>query len=165
MFFLKVIAKFIGVILIIVGASALIGLIIGMFTVGISDAVHIPGFDFVDAANAANTPVWLVSLLALFAIGIPFFFIFYLGLKILVNNLKSIGNIAKFSLLGLWFMAIIGLIIIGVRQASEYAFDASVTQKEQIFIASNDTLNIKMLGNDLYTKNIYRHGNSFKISL
>ena len=36
---------------------------------------------------------WLISMLVFFAIGIPFFFVFYLGLKILVNNLKSIGNI------------------------------------------------------------------------
>jgi len=115
MFFFKVFAKFVGVILIIVGASALIALIISMFSIGILDAVHIPGFDFVDAANAANTPVWLVSLLLLFAVGIPFFFVFYLGLKVLINNLKSIGNIAKFSLLGLWLISIIGLLIIGIR--------------------------------------------------
>ena len=62
--------------------------------------MHIPGLDLVDIVNAGETPIWLVSLLTLFAVGIPFFFLFYLGLKILINNLKSIGNIAKFTLLG-----------------------------------------------------------------
>jgi hypothetical protein len=85
MFFFMVFAKFVGVILIIVGASALIALIISMFTIGITGAVNIPGIDFIDAANAANTPIWLISILLLFAVGIPFFFVFYLGLKILVN--------------------------------------------------------------------------------
>jgi len=151
-FFLKVFSKFIGVILIIIGASTLIGLIIGLFSVGISDAINIPGFDIVDAANAANTPVWLVSMLSLFAIGIPFFFVFYLGLKILINNLKSIGNIAKFSLLGLWLLSIVGLIIFGVRQAAEHAFDAGVTQKEQLYITPNDTLYIKMKADETYSK-------------
>ncbi|WP_452228775.1 PspC domain-containing protein [Lacinutrix sp. MEBiC02404] len=164
MFFLKVAAKFIGIILIIIGASALIGLIIGMFTVGISDAINVPGFDIVDTANAAGTPVWLVSLLALFAIGIPFFFVFYLGLKILINNLRSIGNIAKFSLLGLWLMAIIGLIVIGVTQATEHAFDAAVKEKEVYNIKVNDTLNIKMMDNNAYNKSMHKGGNSFYLA-
>ncbi|MGB1308463.1 MAG: hypothetical protein ACPG6B_06110, partial [Oceanihabitans sp.] len=152
LFFLKIAAKFIGVILIIIGASALIGLIIGMFSVGLSDVLQVPGFDIIDAANAANTPVWLVSLLALFAIGVPFFFIFYLGLKILINNLKSIGNIAKFSLLGLWLMAIVGLIYVGISQAREHAFDASVNKKEILNITANDTLTVKMAFNESYLK-------------
>ncbi|WP_055442471.1 PspC domain-containing protein [Lacinutrix himadriensis] len=164
MFFLKVAAKFIGIILIIIGASALIGLIIGMFTVGISDAINVPGFDIVDTANAAGTPVWLVSLLSLFAIGIPFFFIFYLGLKILINNLRSIGNIAKFSLLGLWLMAIIGLVVIGVTQATEHAFDATVNEKEEYNITAKDTLNIKMMDNNAYNKSMHRSGNSFYLA-
>jgi phage shock protein PspC (stress-responsive transcriptional regulator) len=162
MFFLNVIAKFIGIILIITGASALIGLIIGFFTVGFSDLINVPGFDFIDAANAANTPVWLVSLLLFFAIGVPFFFVFYLGLKILINNLKSIGNIAKFTLLGVWLMAIISLIVIGVKQASEHAFDASVTEKVTLNVTANDTLKIKMYGNDMYKKHISRNG-GFKL--
>ncbi|PWK17275.1 PspC domain-containing protein [Xanthomarina spongicola] len=163
MFFLKVFAKFIGIMLIIVGAATLIGLIIGFFTVGATDLIHVPGFDFIDAANAANTPIWLVSLLMLFAIGIPFFFVFYLGLKILINNLKSIGNIAKFSLLGIWFIAIISLIVIGVKQASEHAFDASVNNKETLNITANDTLRVKMASNDAYKNNAYRSGNSVRL--
>ena len=166
MFFFKVFAKFVGIILIIIGASTLIGLIIGMFTVGITDAIHVPGFDLVDAANAANTPVWLVSMLALFAVGIPFFFIFYLGLKILVNNLKSIGNIAKFSLLGLWLIAIVGLIVLGIKQGTEHAFDASVTQKDELNIKSLDTLYLKMNTSDKFTNRgrYGNHGSSFRLT-
>ena len=165
MFFFKVFAKFVGVILIIVGASALIALIISMFSIGILDAVHIPGFDFVDAANAANTPVWLVSLLLLFAVGIPFFFVFYLGLKVLINNLKSIGNIAKFSLLGLWLISIIGLFIIGIRQATEHAYEESAPiEKSQLNITTNDTLYVKMKGNDVYKNHLNKETNSYKLT-
>lgn len=151
-FFLKILAKFIAIILIISGAAALISMIVGFFTVGIVDVVHVPGFDFVEAANAANTPVWLVSMLTFFAVAIPFFFIFYIGLRILVNNLKSIGNVAKFTLLGLWLLSIIGLSVIGVRQLTEHAFEASVTDKEQLNIVANDTVNIRMVGNESYSR-------------
>ena len=165
MFFLKVIAKFIGIILIIVGISALIALIVAFFTVGITDAVHFPGMDFIDASNAANIPIWLMSLLLFFAIGVPFFFIFYLGLKILVNNLKSIGNVAKFTLLGLWIMAIVGLIVTGVKQATEQAYDANITKVEKtIDISSGDTLKIKMVSHDNYNKYMHRDNHNYKIS-
>ncbi len=161
-FFFKVVGKFIGIILMIVGASALIGLIIAFFTVGIADAVNVPGIDYLNAANAANIPVWLMSFLMFLAIGIPFFFIFYLGLKILVNNLKSIGNIAKFSLLGLWLMAIIGLVFVGVKQASEFSEEASVIKKEQLSVTAKDTLFVSMRKNSAYSKQFGRHSNDLK---
>ncbi|NRB83609.1 MAG: PspC domain-containing protein [Winogradskyella sp.] len=163
MFFLKAFAKLIGIVLIIVGISMLITLIVALFTVGITDAVHLPGVDLLYVANAANIPIWLMSLLLFFAIGIPFFFVFYTGLKILVNNLKSIGNVAKFTLLGLWLMAIIGLIITGVKQATEHAFDAKVSAKSELNITSGDTL--KLYNSKLKNYNSYRYNTNgeFKI--
>lgn len=163
MFFFKVFAKFIGVLLIIVGAAALIGLIVGLFSVGVADIIHIPGLDFIEIANAGETPIWLVSLFAFFAVGIPFFFLFYLGLKILINNLKSIGNIAKFSLLGLWLISIIALVVVGVRQASEHAFEESYVEKTELPITANDTLNIKMIGHDNFNADHYHH-DRFKLA-
>ena len=163
MFFFKVFAKLIGVILIISGAVALIGLIIGLFSVGVANIISIPGLDFVDIANAGNTPLWLASLFAFFAVGIPFFFLFYLGLKILINNLKSIGNIAKFTLLGLWLISIISLIIIGVRQASEHAFEESVMIKTELPVTANDTLRVQMMNNDNFNPDYYNQ-NKFKLA-
>ncbi|WP_299226219.1 PspC domain-containing protein [uncultured Psychroserpens sp.] len=160
MFFLKVIAKFIGIILIIVGAATLISLIISLFSVGVADIIHIPGMDFVDAANAANMPMWLMSLLLLFVFGIPFFFLAYLGLKILVNNLNSIGKVAKFTLLGLWLISFIGLIVSGVNLASEYSEDATYTKREELNIKANDTIYLNMAHNRLYSKYFGRYSNN-----
>jgi len=163
MFFLKIFAKFIGIILIITGIAALIVLIVALFTVGVTNAVHFPPMDFLEVANAANIPMWLMSTLVFFAFSIPFFFVFYSGLKILVNNLKSIGNIAKFTLLGLWTMAIIGLVITGVKQATEHAFDAKVTAKKELNIKATDTLKISMTDFEGYDDYFYRYNNSFRI--
>ena len=100
----------------------------------------------------------------MFAVGIPFFILFYLGLKILVNNLKSIGNVAKFSLLGLWLISIISLAILGIRQVAEHAMDASVTEQKELMINSNDTLNIRMESNSMYTKRFGRYSsNPFRL--
>jgi len=157
MFFLKVFAKFIGVIMIITGAATLIALVIALLTTGIADAIHVPGFDFAEAAMSSSAPIWLISLLTLFAVGIPFFILFYLGLKILVNNLKSIGTVAKLSLLGLWLISIISLAVLGIRQVAEHATDASVTEQKELMITSSDTLNIEMASNSTYTKRFGRY--------
>ncbi len=150
MFLFKVIGKFIGILLIIIGAATLIGLFIGLFTVGILDIIHIPGIDFYDMVNSTNAPVWLVTLLAFFAIGIPFFFLLYLGLKILVNNLKSIGNIAKFSLLGLWLLSLITLVILGIQQASAHAYTGSVSEDAILFDGkAPDTLLVRIRESEL----------------
>ncbi len=151
MFCFKVFAKFIGIILIIIGAATLIGLFIGLFTVGVLDVIHIPGIDFYEMVNASGAPVWLISLLAFFAVGIPFFFLLYLGLKILVNNLKSIGNVIKFSLLGLWLISIIGLIVFGIKEASAHAYSGSTTVKESLYFPSaQDTLLIRATSSELF---------------
>ncbi|KJD31159.1 phage-shock protein [Tamlana nanhaiensis] len=162
MFMVKLIAKFVGILLIFIGAVALIALIIGLLSVGAVDIIHIPGLDLVDIANTGNTPIWLVSLLSFFAIGIPFFFLFYLGLKILITNLKSIGNVAKFTLLGLWLLSVIALVVVGIRQASEHAFEESYVEKAELPITATDTLMVKMTGSDSFHTSYYRN-NGFKI--
>nr|WP_293301352.1 PspC domain-containing protein [Allomuricauda sp.] len=145
MFLFKVFGKFIGIMLIIIGASALIALFVALFTVGMFNAVNFPGVDFYEIVNTTGAPVWAVSLLLFFALGIPFFFILYLGLKILVNNLKSIGNIAKFSLLGLWLLSIGALFALGVRQAAEFANVGSVHEDYEVVMENPaDTLFISM---------------------
>ncbi|SFR31293.1 Phage shock protein PspC (stress-responsive transcriptional regulator) [Robiginitalea myxolifaciens] len=143
MFFFKVIGKFVGILLIIIGAVSLIATTIALFTVGLVDNVHIPGVDIIGILNATETPVWLLSFLIFLAFAIPFFFLMYLGLKILVGNLKSIGNIAKFSLLGLWLIAIISLAVLSIRQASAHAYTGSVTQRDSLAITSVDSLHIR----------------------
>lgn len=164
MFFLKMFAKFFGLILIVISTVMLIGLIVAFFTVGVTNALHFPGVDFFEAANAANIPLWLMSFLLLLSVGIPFFFLFYLGLKILVNNLKSIGSIAKFTLLGLWVISILGLIIVGVRQATEHAYDSEVIEKSEINITANDTLRISMSDLKDYNARYNANVNGYKIT-
>jgi len=156
MFFFNVIAKFIGVILIIVGACTLIGLIIGLLSLGVADIFHFPGIDFADVVNSTNLPIWFVSLLALFAVGIPFFYLFILGLKILSNKLRSPGRIANLALLGLWLASIITFTVFAAREVKEFAREASVTQKQEINIATNDTLYVKMVGNEMYSNYLHR---------
>src|SRR5690606_29621376 len=73
-----------------------------------------------------------------------------------------IGNIAKFSLLGLWLMCIIGLFVVGIKQASEFSEEASIINKEQFSINQTDTLFVSMRGNTSYSKQLGRNSNTLK---
>ncbi|MCH4552359.1 PspC domain-containing protein [Aestuariibaculum lutulentum] len=161
MFFFKIIAKFIGLILILIGASTLIALIIGWFSLGAIDVI--PGTDLVGIVNAGGTPVWLASVLAFLAVGIPFFFLFYLGLRILITNLKSIGKVAKLSLLGLWLFSIIGLTIITIKEVSEHAYNEHYIEKMSLENTVTDTLMVSFADNDIFKNPFYR-SNDFKVA-
>jgi phage shock protein PspC (stress-responsive transcriptional regulator) len=154
-FCLKLCVKFVGILLLLIAGSTLIGLFVGLFAMGTFGIIEAPWTDYIDMVNS-GAPLWLISLLAFFAIGIPFFFLFVLGLKILVKNLKSIGRIALLTLLGLWLISIIGLTIVGVNQATNRAFDGEVASTEMLAIKSTDTLFLKMRNNPEFTGKTWR---------
>ncbi|WP_318309064.1 PspC domain-containing protein [Flagellimonas crocea] len=151
LFLFKIFGKFIGIILVLVGAANLIALFIAIVTVGAFDASNFPVIDVYNTViEAGIIPVWATLLFGFFALGIPFFFVMYLGLKILVNNLKSIGNIAKFSLLGLWLISIGALIALGIKQAAEFSYTGSVNDRTELALEiPSDTLVITMNEGDM----------------
>jgi hypothetical protein len=110
-----------------------------------------------------ETPLWAQGILFLLGFGIPLFFLFILGLKLMVNNVKSIGNYVKYSLLAVWIITVGILITLGINEASQLAFEGKSVQKELIAIAPTDTLKIKFKNNDFYSKSNYRN-HDFKIT-
>ncbi len=150
----KIFAKFIGVILIITGLTVLFFLFIGIFTLGTGVFIKFPWTEFINAGNFTDYPIWVFGLLMFFAVGIPFFFLTLLGFRLLSPTIKSIGNIAKYTLLALWIIAIAILISIGIQQASQVAYEGKSVQKENLALQPTDTLTIKFKYNEYYTKDI-----------
>lgn len=157
----KIFAKFLGVILIISGISTLIMLLIGVFTLGTNVFVDFPWQNFVDAGNFTDYPLWSFGLLMFFAVGIPFFFLTLLGFKLLSPNLKSIGNITKYTLLAIWIIAVAIAISIGIKQATELSYDNKMVEKKAINITPKDTLFVKFRYNDYYAKDL-NHRSDFE---
>jgi phage shock protein PspC (stress-responsive transcriptional regulator) len=153
----KIFAKFLGLILIVSGISVLIGLLIGVFTLGSNVFIDFPWQNFVEAGNFTEYPLWSFGLLMLFAVGIPFFFLTLLGFKLLSPNLKSIGNITKYTLLAIWIIAIAIVISIGIKQATEISYDNKTVEKKVINIKTTDTLFVKFRYNDYYAKDLDHH--------
>ena len=153
----KIFAKFLGVILIMSGVTVLILLLIGIFTLGTNVFLDFPWENFIEAGNFTEYPVWSFGLLMFFAVGIPFFFMTLLGFKLLSPNTKTIGNIAKYTLLAVWIIAVAIAISIGIKQATEISYDNKAVEKKAISITPNDTLYVKFRYNDYYAKDLDHH--------
>lgn len=110
-----------------------------------------------------ETPLWLQGILFILAFGIPLFFLLILSLKIVMTNLKSIGNPTKYILLAIWILAVGSFIALGINEVTNIAFNGKVLHKEELVIAPNDTLFIKFKNNDFYAKNSVRN-RSFKLT-
>jgi len=139
-----IIGKFIGVLLIIISVTTILGLLIGLFTVGSLDFIH-EGWFYQNSLilNNSGLPIWVVSILAFILVGIPFFFLFSLGLRILSNNSKTVGKVANLSLLGIWLVALLITIFFGTKQYMNTAYDGTVINSQEVNLTTNDTLNIK----------------------
>ncbi len=161
---LRVFSKFLGVILIITGLFIIAALFIGVFTLGSSSIIEVPWSGFIEAGNFTEYPIWTFGLIMFLTVGIPFFFLALLGFKLLSPNLKSIGNIAKYTLLAIWIIAVSLAITVGLRQASAFAIDGRVVKKEAINLNPTDTLLLKFKHNDYFAKNVYDTSN-FKITI
>jgi len=160
----KVFAKIIGSFILFFSAIALLGIIITSIIMIFSSTMpenYI--LNHIQTPIGLETPLWAQGILFLLGFGIPLFFLFILGLKLMVNNLRSIGNYVKYSLLAVWIIAVGIIISLGINEASQLAFDGKSVQKEVITIAPTDTLKIKFKNNDFYSKSNYRN-HDFKIT-
>ena len=160
----KIFAKIIGLFIVlatIAGTVALtIGLIIGSF---FNSNVHFLDNDLMELSTTSGMSFEVLSILIFIVSVIPLIFLFYLGLKILVSNLKPLSNIAKFTLLGLWLLSLIGLITISINQGLSYSEKAPVIINEKIeTIKSTDTLVLTMKGNDNFAGDYYRRYHNFR---
>lgn len=143
-----IIGKFIGVLLVILAVTTILALLIGLFTVGSLDFIHEDWlFQNSFLYNQSGLPIWIISILTFVLVGIPFFFLFALGLRILSNNSKSIGKTTKLTLLGVWIVALLMAIFFGTRQFMRSAYDGSVTNNNEIIFSKTDTLEVKMVDN------------------
>ncbi|MBF0695171.1 MAG: PspC domain-containing protein [Flavobacterium sp.] len=151
---LNVFVKILGALIIVFTSVALASMIIGLFTFGSTTIVNLPGSQFLAAMNYTDQPLWLISLLGFGAFGIPLFALMLLGFKLLISNMRSIGSVAKYTLLALWILSVIGFIIIGIKQATEMAFDGKVTSKRELALQPTDTLSVKFRYNEFYANGI-----------
>ena len=151
----KIFAKFLGGLVVLISAILLVTIcVISIIMIFSTTLPNNTILNYFHTPIGFETPLWMQGILFLFAFGIPLFFLLILGLKLLITNLKSIGNIAKYTLLALWIIATSLLVLLGINEASQRAFDGKVVQKQELNIKQSDTLILKFKNNDFYDKKI-----------
>lgn len=151
-------AKAIGALIVITAAFSLVGTLVAFITALFSSSFEsFPWNPYANALNYINFPFWLLATFMFLVVAIPVFGLFLLGLKILTENMKSIGNFAKYSLLGIWLIALSGMIYVGVAEHNEISSSGKTMTKEEINIAETDTLNIKFRYNSFFSKSFKRN--------
>lgn len=160
-----VVGKFIGVLLIFFSAIGIIALFISLVTAGAVDIMGMDslfndGFNFV---NITEIPIWLISLLIFLLLGIPLFMLFVLGLFILSTKAKILSKTALFILLGLWLMALLSAVFIGVKQGAEFVHEGAVIETVNLHTKATDTLHLKMVDDESLSNYSYiRRRSEFK---
>lgn len=155
----KVFAKILGVMLILSGLTILFFLLVGVFTLGTTAFIEFPWSGFVEAGNYTDYPVWTFGLLMLFAVGIPFFYLMILGFKLLITDMKSLGNVFNYTFLALWIISIALIISLSIKQATQFAFDGKIVKKEILQFNPTDTLQIKFKYNESFANDIHDYDN------
>jgi hypothetical protein len=104
--------------------------------------------------NYTEAPMWLIGIIGFFAIAIPFFALFLLGLKILVDHLRPVGNLTKSTLLAVWIICVSTAIYLGLTQASQFGNEGKTVSKQEIKLNEGDILEVKFKNNEYFTKSL-----------
>ncbi len=164
-FCFKLFSKFIGAILITVGISAIFISLISLYKHNVFRGYSGTASTVLNFFDSGDIPFWLTASVLVLLVSIPFFFIFYLGLKLVVPNLKTIGNIPKISLASLWCLAIFGCVVIGLLKASAHLFKESYFEDTKILsIPKNDTIYVRMAKNTLFPSKYHKVGQPYKLA-
>ncbi len=156
--FFKIIGKFIGVILVIISASFLIGSIFGIFSVGSFGILGLNDFTELSLfMNSSSLPGWLLVICFIILVGFPFLILFILGLRILSSNVKKIGKTASLTLFGIWIIALFMTIFAGIEFGASHARSGSSITKEKLALQAQDSITIEVVNDD----QIYYQRNRF----
>ncbi|MGK0413644.1 MAG: phage shock protein PspC (stress-responsive transcriptional regulator) [Polaribacter sp.] len=156
----KVIGKFIGILIIFISAAVILSLIIGGFSIGSLEWLHVDGefLNYPPFFYDATLPIWLLTLCMFLLIGIPFLILFILGLRILSSNVQKMNKPTRLTLSGVWIISLLVLIFTTIDFGSSHAVRGQSAEKQALNIVANDTLTLKMVNDDTlyYRQNIRR---------
>ncbi|MDG1385642.1 MAG: PspC domain-containing protein [Flavobacteriaceae bacterium] len=136
-------SKIIGFFMILFSTIVLIGLLFSVAIFGFISSIEIPP-EIIFLTMNTDLPLWAFSLLLLFGVGIPFTFIFVLGLRLLASKRKLMNNSTKYTLGVIWITTLLLISFTIAREFRSNAFTARTTQNELIDMNKKDTLRIRM---------------------
>ena len=162
---LTVLAKLLGVLMLIFSITTLLGLAFGLFSAG---SLEFWGqadlIQYYQAVSVAQIPFWALLTIVFLAVGIPFIVLFIVGLKLLIPNLKSMGWTPKILILALWIASILALIFFGAKHASFSSVTGQFQREIPLPISKNDSLTL-IMNQSLLSGRYSERDDDFKIKM
>ena len=153
----KILTLLIGVFIIFIAGMVLLGLFISAIIGSVFSAI-IP-HELIQFGLSLNLPLFVLGFFALLIVGIPFVFLFMLGLQLLAQNKSIMSRMNKLILLGLWVLALITLLVFGIVETKSFAISAKQNSVEMLDQQTADTLKV-YLNNDhklMETVTVFNH--------
>ena len=139
--FFEVIGKIIGIVFIVIGSAAEIGLLIALTAfLGLSDAKISPAFllNLVEP----NTQPWIsICFYLLFAL--PFLALILLGIRLLIGK-SYLPRFSGLSIVGIWIIALIASIGFGVHIAASFKEKAKIRVTDTLIPSKTKTYYLKL---------------------
>lgn len=146
---LKIGVTVIGIFLIVAGFLGLLGLISSLvvghtffsdLTLTVNNDFQVSGLlnQFISSGGVS----WGLFLVALLA-GIPLLAMLYVGTK-LVFNYKSNNTAIGLAMVGIWLLALVGLVTVAAREAGNFKSNATLSGTETLYPTPGKTLYLKV---------------------
>ena len=148
----RIAGLFIGIMFLLVSSVSLLGLFIGTILGSVFTAM-IPN-ELLQLGISMDLPVIIIGLFAFLIAGIPFIFLFTLGLNLLGNNGQVMGRTSKLILLGIWVFAVIALSIFGIIESKAFAVTSKKSELIEWDNNASDTLKIYLNEHQKYSETI-----------
>ena len=154
---LKILRLLIGVYFLLLSSIVLLGLFIGTIVGSVFSAL-IPA-ELVQFGLSLNIPIIVLGIFMLMIVGIPFIFLFTLGLNLLSGNKNMMNKTSRLVLLGLWLLSLVTLLVFGVIETKSFAISAKQNSLELLEEKSADTLKIYLNKEHKYkeTVTVFNH--------
>ena len=153
----KILTLLIGIFMLFIAGMVLLGLFISAIIGSVFSAM-IP-HELIQFGLSLNLPLFVLGFFALLIVGIPFVFLFMLGLQLLAQNKSIMSRMTKLILLGLWVLALITLLVFGIVETKSFAISAKQNSVEMLDQQTADTLKV-YLNNDhklMETVTVFNH--------
>ena len=136
----KILTLLIGIFMLFIAGMVLLGLFISAIIGSVFSAM-IP-HELIQFGLSLNLPLFVLGFFALLIVGIPFVFLFMLGLQLLAQNKSIMSRMTKLILLGLWILALITLLVFGIVETKSFAISAKQNSMEMLDQQTADTLKV-----------------------
>lgn len=145
----KIAALLLGVFLIFISSITLLGLFFSTLLTSVFSTLLPEGI--IQMGTLLEIPYYIVGIIILIIVGLPFVGIFTLGLRLLSSRGPIMGRPTRIVLFSLWLITFLFLTVLGVLESKSFALTAHHTQSEAWAFKKGDTLKMYRNSNANFT--------------